>query len=393
MKRIAAVVSRAGFGALLAGLISVSAWGQAATGTITGIVRDATGAAVPAAKVIVKNTGTGAESPTTTNTIGEYTIVQLPPGMYTVTAEAPGFRRTTLSEQRLIVASILRMDVNLELGQITESVTVDATPSQVNIDDAQLGEAITNIPDLPLLSGAGGRNVLNLVALQPGVSITQPVAEASPSSVGPFSVNGQRTQSNNFFLDGADDNDLAINVPDASSVISPEAIGEFRVVTGPMNAEYGRYSGAVIESTIKSGTNSYHGEAEEYFRNKLLNANDFFQNEAGTPRAQYNANDFDANVGGPIIHDKTFFFASYLGFRRVEGTTSTGQVFSDAERAAILANGVKVAQNIVNITPVANLGSDLYVSAPGDRLNRNQGLFKIDHRFSDKNGLSLSFFT
>ena len=393
MKRMAAVMSHVGLGVLLAGLITVSAWGQAATGTITGIVKDATGAAVPAAKVIVKNTGTGAESPTTTNTIGEYTIVQLPPGMYTVTAEATGFRRTTLSEQRLIVASTLRMDVNLEVGQITESVTVDATPLQVNIDDARLGEALINIPDLPLLSGAGGRNVLNLVALQPGVSMTQPVAEASPSSVGPFSVNGQRTQSNNFFLDGADDNDLAINVPDASSVISPEAIGEFRVVTGPMNAEYGRYSGAVIESTIKSGTNSYHGEAEEYFRNKLLNANDFFLNESGTSRPQYTANDFDANVGGPIIHDKTFFFASYLGFRRVEGTASTGEVFSDAERAAIMANGVKVAQNIVNITPVANLSGDLYVSAPADRLNRNQGLFKIDHRFSDKNGLSLSFFT
>ena len=125
-------------------------------------------------------------------------------------------------------------------------------------------------------------------------------------------------------LDGADSNDLAINVPDAVDVISPNALGEFRIVTGAMKAEYGRNSGAIIESTIKSGTNQFHGEATEVFRNAVLNANNFISNESGIARPPFNLNDFDANVGGPIWKNKTFFFASYLGFRRVYGVTNTG---------------------------------------------------------------------
>ena len=393
MKSMAAVAVRTILAAVLAGLITVSAWGQAATGTLVGTVTDASGGAVPNAGVIATNTGTNEWSKTITNARGEYVFAEMIPGMYAITVEATGFRKTTMSAQRLIVASTMRINVALEVGQVTESITVDAAPSQVNTDDAQLGQALTNIPDLPLLSGAAGRNILGLVALQPGISVTQPLAEASPSSVGPFSVNGQRTQSNNFMLDGADDNDLAINTPDASGVISPEAVGEFRVITGPMNAEYGRYSGAIIETTTKSGTNSFHGEAEDYFRNKLLNANDFFLNEAGSNRPQYNANDFDANVGGPIRKNRTFFFASYLGFRRAEGVTSSGAVFTNAERAAVEANGVPVAKNLLNLVPVANLGSNEWVGAPSDRLNRDQGLFRLDHRFSDSNNMFLSFFT
>jgi len=372
-------------------LLVSSAIGQEASGTITGAVTDASGGAVANANVVVKNTGTAAESKATTGATGQYTIVDLPPGMYTVTVQAPGFRKTTVSEQRLVVATPLHINVSLEVGQVTESVTVDAAPPQVNTDDAQLGQSLTNIPDIPLLSTAAGRNVLNLVALQPGVSMTP--GDGAGTSVGPFSVNGQRTQSNNFMLDGADDNDLAINTPDASNVISPNAIGEFRVITGPMNAEYGRNSGAVVESTIKSGTNSFHGQAEDFLRNTVLNSNGFFLNEVGSPRPKYIANDYDANVGGPIIKNKTFFFASYLGFHREEGVFGEGQVFTDAERAAILQYGIPAAQNIVKITPLATNGNDLWIGAPTDNLVRNQGVGKVDHRFSDKNSLSVSLFT
>jgi hypothetical protein len=382
----------AGVLAVAAVLLAGSAWGQEATGIVTGAVTDASGGAVVNASVVVTNTGTAAESKTTTNASGEYTVVQLPPGMYTVTVAAPGFRKTKLSEQRLIVASTLHMNVSLEVGQVNESVTVDAAAPQVNTDDAQLGQALINIPDLPLLSTAAGRNVLNLIALQSGVSMTDP-SNSAATSVGPFSVNGQRTQANNFLLDGADDNDLAINYPDASAVISPNAIGEFRVITGPMNAEYGRNSGAVIESTIKSGANSFHGQAEDFLRNTVLNANNFFLNSVGSPNPKYIANDYDASVGGPIKHNKTFFFASYLGFRREEGEANSGLVFSDAERAAILANGVPTAKAMVNLTPLATNGGDLWIGAPIDSLTRNQGVFKIDQRFSEKNTLSVSLFT
>src|ERR1017187_9408660 len=171
--------------------------------------------------------------------------------MYTVTIEANGFRRTTLTAQRLVVATTLRMDATLEVGEVTTSVTVESVAAPVNTEDAQLGQTMTQIDELPILSGNGGRNALNLLGLQPGVSMTPGNGMAPGTSVGPFAVNGQRTQANNFMLDGADANDLAINTPDAVNVMSPNALGEFRVVTGAMKAEYGRDSGAIIESTIK----------------------------------------------------------------------------------------------------------------------------------------------
>ena len=298
-------------------LVATAAWGQGSTGTITGSAADATGASVPGATVTATNTGTGFAKKTTTSATGGYTIVELPPGMYTVTVEAKGFAKTTLTEQRLLVSSNLHLDVKLEVGQVNESVTVESTAPQLNTDDAQLGRSLTTIPDLPILSGNGGRNALGLIGLQPGVAMT---AADSPSEVvGPFAVNGQRSQANNFILDGADANDLAINTASGPDVISPDALGEFRVVTGAMKAEYGRNSGAIVEATIKSGTNSFHGQATEIFRNKVLNANNFFSNAAGIANPPYNLNDFDANVGGPVIKNRTFFFASYLGFRRVYG--------------------------------------------------------------------------
>jgi hypothetical protein len=372
-------------------VIAAMAWGQGANGIITGNVSDASGAAIVGAKVAATNTGTGAQSTATTNETGSYRFVDLPTGMYTVTIEANGFRKTTLTAQRLVVATTLRMDASLEVGEVTTSVTVESVAAPVNTDDAQLGQTMTQIDELPLLSGNGGRNPLLLLGLQPGVSMTS--TGSAGSSVGPFAVNGQRTQANNFMLDGADANDLAINVPDAVNVISPDALGEFRVITGAMKAEYGRDSGAIIESTIKSGTNQFHGGATEVFRNQLLNANNYFSNESGLARPKFNLNDFDANLGGPIWKNKTFFFISYLGFRRVYGVTDTGQVFTDAERAAILANGVPAAKAIVNITPVANLAGDQYASAPVDNLQRDQGVLKLDHHFSDRNTFSASYFT
>ena len=170
--------------------------------------------------------------------------------------------------QCLIVASNLCLDVAVEVGAVTESVTADAASPQVNAEDAQLGRSITDIPSLPLLSTNGGRNALSLVGIQPGVT-TNGGAQSPGAAVGPFEVNGQRSQANNFVLDGADANDLAINIPDAVDVISPNALGEFRVVTGPMKAEYGRNSGAVVESTIKSGSNSFHGQATEFSTGKV----------------------------------------------------------------------------------------------------------------------------
>lgn len=374
--------------------IAALCFGQGTTGTITGVVKDPNGAVVANGKVLAHNVGTGADTPGLTSDTGSYLFSNLVPGEYTISVEAAGFRKAVLTPQRLSVGDVLREDVTLEIGQVTETVTVDAKATQVNTVDAQLGKAITEIPNLPILSGAGGRNALALALTLPGVQ--------NAGQVNPLSVNGQRGQANNYLLDGGDSNDLAINVPDAVTVISPNALAEFRLVTGSMNAEYGRNSGATIEVTTKSGANTYHGGATEVFRNTALNATPFFQKSVpggtetkfanGLPRKpQWNTNDFDANFGGRVIRDKTFFFVSYLGFRRRQGVANSAVVPSDAQRALILANATPEAKALLALIPPASTGNTLF-SSPSNALDRDQGLARVDHYFSSRNQFSATYF-
>ncbi len=382
-------------------LAAGSIWGQGLTGSISGVVKDPNGGLVPNAKVVAKNVGTNAESETRSDDTGFYRILNLVPADYIVSVEAPGFRRTTLAPQTLTIAQALRVDVNLEIGQVTETVTVNSAASQINTEDAQLGRAITDIPNLPNISGAGGRNQPNRAGFQPGV-IMSPPAGAPTNDIGPFSVNGQRTQANNYILDGVDSNDLAINIPDALGQISPNALAEFRVVTGAMKAEYGRNGGAVVEAITRSGTNQWHGAAAEVFRNTHLNATPFFQNVTPGPsngyfsnglkrKPQWNTNDFDAQFGGPVRRDKTFFFLDYLGFRRRQGVTNSASVFTDADRAAIQANGTAATKAILGLVPAASTSNQLF-SSPTNSLSRDQGLARVDHRFTDRNSLSFTYF-
>jgi hypothetical protein len=346
---------------LLAATLAVA---QSVTGTITGTVKDPAGAVVTHAKVVARNIGTNGETTTTTNEFGQYKFANLLSGEYTVAVEAPGFRKSVLSPQRLAVNDVLREDITLEVGSVTEMLTVEANVTKVNTEDAQLGQSLQNVSSLPILSGAGGRNPLSLVGIQPGVTYFPGAA----IQVGPFTVNGQRSQANNYMLDGGDSNDLAINVPDSVTTISPNALSEFRVVTGAMKAEYGRNSGAIIMLTTRAGGNQFHGGVSEIFRNTKLNAVPFFQKSSsgGTPQAfanglprkpQWNSNDFDANAGGRIVKDKTFFFVSYLGFRRRQGVTNSATVPTDAERALIDQFGTPSAKAIIAQVPRASPGT------------------------------------
>ncbi len=384
----------------LAALLSAGAvWAQGLTGTIAGVVTDPNGGLVSGAKVTAKNVATNAANTIDTDQNGFYRITNLAPGNYTVSVEATGFRKSEMPPQLLTVASALRADVVLELGAVTETVTVESTASQVNTEDAQMGRSLVDIPSLPNISGAGGRNPLNLMALQPGIVSTS----GGPSTtVGTFSVNGQRAQSNNFLLDGTDSNDLAINVPDSVGQISPNALAEFRVVTGAMKAEYGRNGGAVVEVVTRSGSNQFHFGAEDVFRNTVLNASNFFQNvtPGGTSdylpngskrKPQWNTNDYDTQFSGPIRKDKTFFFLSYLGFKRRQAQVTSATVFSDAERALIEANGVPGAVAAMKLVPRATT-ANTYFGALGNKLDRDQGMARIDHRLTDKNTLSGTYF-
>lgn len=376
-------------------------FGQGVTGSIVGVVTDPNGAVVPNVKVVAHNVDTSADTVGYTRAEGSFTINNLPPGVYTLEITAEGFRHVTTSAQRVTVAGILREDVTLEIGKVSESVTVEANASQVNTVDSQLGKAIIDIPQLPVLSGAGGRNALQLATTMPGVVNTGNNAVVSQAGA-PFSVNGGRAQSVNFLLDGGDDNDSAINTPTATVVISPNALSEFRLITGSFNAEYGRDSSAIIEVNTKSGTNGWHGIASETFRNTRLNASPFFQNSVpgGTTdkfsnglkrRPQWNTNDWDANFGGPLRRDKTFFFVSYLGFRRRQGVANSATVPNDAQRALINQNGTPVAKALLALIPVASTGNLLF-SSPANSLNRDQGLARVDHYFTQSHQLSATYF-
>jgi carboxypeptidase family protein len=379
-------------------LVTTSAFPQGVTGTISGIVKDPSGAVVAAADVVAKNVSTGAEEKTTSDAGGAYRLANLVPGEYSVTVEAKGFKKTTVSSQNLSIGDSLRLDVSMELGSTTQSVVVEGRAVQVDTEDGQLGKVIRSLDGLPVLSGAGGRNVLSLAGIQPGVVYA---GQLSGQQAGIFSANGQRAQANNYMYDGGDSNDLAINVPDAVQGVSPDAIEEFRLITGAFKAEYGRNSGSITMVVSRSGTNNWHGNATEFFRNTVLNAVPFFQNSVpggtqkafatGLPRRpQWNSNDYDADFGGPIRRDKTFFFVSYLGFRRRQGVANSAVVFTDAQRAAIQSSGTQAAKALLAMVPPASTGSTLF-SAPANSLNRSQFQAKVDHRLSTKNQLSFTY--
>src|SRR6185503_20073074 len=293
------------------------------TGTISGTVQDQSGAVVAGASLKAVNPATNFSRETTSATNGFYRFDQLPVGTYTISTEAAGFKKSVTQQVALSVNDALTVDVKLEVGQVSEIVTVSEAPTAVNTETSVLGKTVDNrtLNDLPILSGANGRNPLALSTLQAGVL-------PGGTGVGPFTINGQRTQSNNFLLDGGDSNDLAINVPDAVQGFSPDALQEFRILTSTYSADFGRNSGGVVALISKSGTNEYHGNLFEFFRNRALNATPFFDNAAptfiGLRKPQFNVNEFGGTIGGPLHlprfgeggpaiisgKDRTFFFFS-----------------------------------------------------------------------------------
>src|SRR5919106_4292528 len=372
------------------------------TGTISGSVQDQSGAVIAGASVKAVNPATNFTRSTTSATNGSYRFDQLPVGTYTISAEAAGFKKVVTQNVALSVNDALTLDVKLEVGQVSEIVTVSEAPSAVNTETSVLGRTVDNrtLNDLPILSGANGRNPLALAPLQAGV---MPAGQ-----VGPFSVNGQRAQSNNFLLDGGDSNDLAINVPDAVQGFSPDALQEFRILTNTYSADYGRNSGAIVALISKSGTNEYHGNLFHFFRNNKLNATPFFNNAAptfvGPRKPQFNVNEFGGTIGGPLHlprfgeggraiidgRDRTFFFFSYLGFRRRQGVSSTATVPTQAQRNIINAIAPVEVRNLLALIPPANSGNSLF-SVAGNSLDRDQFSIRGDHRFSDKNSLFITY--
>jgi Carboxypeptidase regulatory-like domain len=320
---------------IVASLIPALAGAQAVTGTILGRITDGSGAVVPGVTVTLTNTGTKLTRVVTTDSNGEYTAPSLPTGEYSVAAEISGFKTVTMSNIELGVDQHARIDVKLEVGALTESVTIAAGSPLVQTSSSELGTTVSNeqIEALPL----NGRNFVNLTRTVPGVLRGIPGANIDGAgslawrASASFSANGQRTRDNNFMLDGVDNNETWLQ----TVVIFPsvDALDEFKLQTSTYSAEFGRSLGGVVNLQIKSGTNAFHGSAFEFHRDDAFDANNFFNNRAGRPKPDFKQNQFGGTLGGPVFKQKTFFFGSYQGHRESQGQTFLSTVPSLAMRS------------------------------------------------------------
>ncbi len=328
------------------GISAEYATAQVDQGSIVGTVTDTTGAVVPNAQVTLLNTDQGLTLEVTTNDSGEYTFSPVRIGHYSLTVNAKGFARTTQQNLTVNVGQHLLANIQLKLGSSTETVEVSAAPPQLQTEEASVGQVMTekSVNSLPL----NGRNFTFLAQLGAGTQSPQADTRGNAAS-GAFSANGLRPAQNNYLLDGIDNNSNAVDFLNGTNfiVLPPvDAISEFKVQTANFSAELGRSAGAVLNATIKSGTNSIHGAAWEFFRNDVLDAADWFENNAGTKKGRLRLNQFGASIGGPIIKDKIFFFGDYEGLRRVQGTVETGAVPTAAE----VSSGFTNLSDIVSAT-------------------------------------------
>lgn len=306
--------------ALCLGMASL-AWGQFTEGNLAGTVEDSTGAAVVGAKVTVTSEDTGSTLTAQTDKIGYFRVQHIAPGKYDVRVEAANFKTAVLRAVNVTVNTTATADVQLQVGNVAESVEVSGETALVQTEEARLSDTISGrqVTELPL----NGREIYQLMSLQPGVTATNaPVISNVPSPNSPvtfdfgFDANGAGPRGNNFVLDGtSNNNDWLGGTP--VMFPSPDAIQEFQVQTLNFSAEYGRNNGAVANIVTKSGTNNLHGSTYYFHRNTALNARNFFD-QPGT-KTPLLAHQFGFTLGGPIHRDKTFFFLNYDGSRRKDG--------------------------------------------------------------------------
>jgi hypothetical protein len=334
--------------ALVAALLALAApravFAQVDRATVSGLVKDSGGAVVAGASVTVTNLSTNVASQQTTTDTGSYLVVNLIPGQYRIDVELTGFKKRSQTVT-LEVGQRARVDIPLEVGNFAETVDVAGASPILKTSEAALGSVIPEIAvaNLPLAI----RNWDDLLALVPGVQgdrYTEQGGGTSFGRTGGINVHGARALQNNFLLDGVDNNSISENVQELTTQVSRpsvDAIQEFKVVTSPYSAEYGRSPGAAISVSTKSGTNLIRGTAYEYFRNESLDSTDFFTKRAGAAKPANDQNQFGGNLGGPIIKNNAFFFSDYEGTRITRGVARITKVPTADERAGIFTSPVK----------------------------------------------------
>ena len=305
---------------------------QEVTASINGAVTDPSGGAVGGAKVTVKDLDRGTPWPTTTNAAGFYSFPRLPIGRYEVRVEAPGFQAAVKSPVELQLNQSAKIDFPLVVGDVTQTVEVTSAAPILQTESTQLGTVLDSRTNeqLPLAT----RNYVQLTLLSPGAVHPDPSSFTNGQATGnggrPY-INGNREQTNNFLLDGMDNNQVSDNL--VGYTPSPDAIQEFNLIEQNASAEFGNFMGGIISASIKGGSNSFHGDVFEFFRNDKLNANDWSNNLVGTSRPLLRWNEFGGTLGGPVIKDKLFFFVDYQGERfDTPSSTSGYSVLTAAER-------------------------------------------------------------
>ena len=422
---------------------------QSTGGRILGRVSDPTGAVLAQVTVTATNEATGVSRTAQTNDNGDYVFPELAVGTYTLDFDLTGFKKTERKGIALDVNQVITLNMVLQIGETKEVVEVTSEAPLVDTTTTQLGAVVNNrsVNELPL----NQRDTYQFLQLQPGVQSQLGSSGGTlygSNEAGTVSVNGGRGRANNFSVNGGDANDQFVNLPTVQP--SPDAVDEFRVITNTFDAEYGRNSGSVVNVITKSGTDQFHGNVYEYFRNTVLNAQGFFN----TVKPQENQNQFGGTFGGPLKKDRTFFFTSYEGRRvrqgisgelvpvptsdEIAGNFSGGTTFgggiSNPFVAQVLdgrtgcdsalglpANGIAnlpvdpatqqidwstvfpgnvipqscmdpVAQNLLKFVPPANAANGNYQAVPVQSDTQDQFTARIDHRITDKQNLSIYYY-
>ncbi len=343
---------------------------QSTNASLTGRVTDPSKAPIADAKIAAVSAATNFRHETTTNASGEYYLTSFPPGLYRIEIEKTGFKRLIKPDVILHGQDALAIDLEMTLGAVSETITVEAGAPLVNTESVTVSTVIdrTFVENVPL----NGRSFQTLIMLTPGVVVT---ATANDDQ-GQFSVNGQRADANYFTVDGVSANFGVTGYPPlvqaaggglpalsasggTNSLVSVDAMQEFRIQTSSFEPEFGRAPGGQISIVTRSGTNRFHGALFEYFRNNVLDANDWFGNFNHLPKPQERQNDFGGVVGGPILKDKTFFFFSYGGLRVRQPSTQETVVPDAASRQSPTPAAMLPYLNAYPVANGAELGSGL----------------------------------
>ena len=311
---------------------------QVDTGAILGTVKDSSGAVVPGADVTITNTGTSFSLTAKTSNVGAYIFTPIKIGTYTVQATKAGFEKAVQLNAKVDVEQRLVVDLTLVPGQVTQTVEVTAAPPALQTESAMVGQVVGSqaVNELPL----NGRNFTFLAQTVAGVHMSG-FWSGGFGAAGSFSANGTRPEQNNYLLDGMDNNTNQLDFLAGTNYVNlppPDAIGEFKLQTADYSADVGRGGGAILNGTIKSGTNQLHGDVWEFLRNDKFDAAQFFENSGGIKKGEFRQNQFGGAIGGPVViphvyngKNKTFFFADYQGTRIRQGQTHVNTVPTAAE--------------------------------------------------------------